>query len=375
MDGPSIPESRIIVERRPRSGCLRLLFLAALTTSLLLNMSLISREIGGDLPNRLPEHYVAGDADLTSPKIALIEIHGVILEDGSSNDPVALAVREIRQARDDSHVKAIVLRIDSPGGTVSGSDRIWREAATVRKGDIAARKPIIVSMGGVAASGGYYIASAADSIFAEPTTMTGSIGVIMQLPQVADLMKKIGVGVDTITTGDWKDSGSMFRPMTSEERDRWKVLLDAPYQRFVRIVAQGRGIPLKDAKAAADGKVFTAQEALKRKLIDEIGYLDDALREAQKRAGLDKARVVRFQKPIGLVNLFTGSARSEPLKIDAKTLLEMETPKMYYLARSGREFNSVQIFTKNLFLYIHQQINQSTNNTIVEPTMGANDSG
>ena len=309
-----------------------MVFLATLATSLLLNMSLISRDVPG-LPSRLPEHYVAGDADLSSPKIALIEVHGVIQEDGSLNDPVALVVRQLRQARDDSRVKGIVLRIDSPGGTVSASDRIWREAALLRKGDIAARKPIVVSMGGVAASGGYYIASAADSIFAEPTTMTGSIGVIMQLPQVAELMKKVGVDMETITTGEWKDAGSMYRPMTDKERERWKKLLDAPYQRFVRIVAQGRNIPLSDAKALADGKVFTAQEALKLKLIDEIGYLDDAVRDVQKRAGLDKARLVRFQKPTGLVDLLTGSVKSEPIKIDAKTLLELETPRMYYLAR------------------------------------------
>lgn len=332
MDDSPIPEPRILVERRPRSGCLRLFFLATLAMSLLLNMSLISRDVGG-LPARLPEHYVAGDVDLSAPKIALIEVRGIIQEESTLNDSVALAVRELRQARDDHRVKAIVLRIDTPGGTVSGSDRIWREVALLRKGDIAARKPIVVSMGGIAASGGYYIASAADAIYAEPTTITGSIGVIMQLPQIAELMKKIGVGMETIATGDWKDSGSMFRPLTDKERERWKQLLDAPYQRFVRIVAQGRGISWNEAKAVADGKVFTAQEALRLKLIDEIGYLDDAVRDAQKRAGLDKARVVRFQKPTGILDLLTGSVKTEPIKIDSRSLLEMETPRLYYLAR------------------------------------------
>jgi protease-4 len=319
---PPAPGQTIVIDRRERSGCLRRMLWPLLVLSVLINLALVSQS--GVMPHRLEERYVAGDP-LTGSKIAIVEVNGIIID-----QTVEHVLKQIRQAREDKQVKAVVLRVDSPGGTVSGSDRIWREVATLKE----AKKPVVASMGGMAASGGYYVSAPADAIFAEPTTLTGSIGVIMELPQIHGLMEKLGVDLETVTTGKWKDSGSMFRPMTDEERRRWKEMINDSYERFVRVVGQGRKLPLAEAKAVANGKVFTAQEAVQSRLVDQLGYLDDAIRDAQGRAKLDSVRVIRYQKPLGLADvLMSMSAPSRGLKLDAETVLQLQTPQMLFLAR------------------------------------------
>lgn len=341
-DRPAPPGPTVVV-RRGRLGCLRLLFWPILILSVLLNMTLIGGGSAG-LPSRLVEHYVAGSTDPSDPKVAVVEVHGLISEADSpgARDSVAYALHQIRQARDDQAVKAVVLRIDSPGGTVSGSDRIWRELATLKGvGPGATAKPLVASMGGMAASGGYYIAAPADHIYAEPTTITGSIGVLMQMPKVYGLMKEYGVDMETIKSGPYKDSGSMFRPMTKEERARWQELIDDTFDRFVRVVAQGRKLPEKEVRALADGRVLTAREAIRGKLVNELGYLDDAITKAQFMAGLSKARVVRYQRQASLADLLTGGMSGQapaPLPLPAKgldteALLRLQTPRLYLLAR------------------------------------------
>jgi protease-4 len=329
MDNPASPApphpapgQTIVIDRRERSGCLRRMLLPLLVLSVLLNLLLANQ--AGVVPHRLEERYVAGDP-LTVSKIAIIEVDGLIMDPA-----VEHVLRQIRQAREDKQVKAVVLRVDSPGGTVSGSDRIWREIATLK----AANKPVVASMGGMAASGGYYVSAPADAIYAEPTTLTGSIGVIMELPQIHRLMEKVGVDLETVTAGRWKDSGSMFRPMTETERARWKEMIDDAYGRFVRVVAQGRKLPLAEADAVADGKVYTAQEAVRNRLVDQLGYLDDAIRDAQGRAKLDSVRVIRYQKPLSLSDvLMSMSAPRQGLTLDAETVLRLQTPQMLFLAR------------------------------------------
>jgi protease-4 len=306
-------------------------------------MSLIGGGSAG-LPSRLVEHYEAGSTELSDPKVAVVEIRGMIAEGDTpgARDAVGYALHQIRQARDDDKVKAVVLRIDSPGGTVSGSDRIWRELATLQGVNVATpKKPLVASMGGMAASGGYYIAAPADYIYAEPTTITGSIGVLMQMPKIYKLMKDYGVEMETIKSGPLKDSGSMFRPMTEAERARWQEMIDDTYDRFVRVVAQGRKLPEKDVRALADGRALTAREALKGKLVNELGYLDDAITKAQFMAGLSKARVIRYQRQVGLADLLTGGLAgpaSGPVSLPAQgldpdALLRLQTPRLYLLAR------------------------------------------
>jgi protease-4 len=320
------PGQTIIIERPAKKGFFRrfvlpLLFVAV---GVVVITGLYSRE-SGMLPSRLLERYVAGDLTPSAAKIAVVEVEGVIM-----GDSVDHAIKQIHQARDDETVKAVVLRVDSPGGTVSGSDRIWREVEILKK----TGKPVVGSMGGMAASGGYYISAAADAIFAEPTTITGSIGVIAEFPEISDLMKKVGVNLETIATGEWKDSGSMFRPMTDEERKRWRQVLDDAYQRFVRVVAQGRNLPLNEVLSAADGKVYTAHEAQRLKLVTAIGYLDDAINDAKTRAHVSVARVIRYAKPLNLRDALMGiTAPKAGLRIDGETLLRIQTPQVLLLAR------------------------------------------
>ncbi len=314
----------IFVERKGRAGCLRRLIWPMLLLSVFLNLILLPRGLGIAPP--LDEHYVAGKFGEPN-KIAIIEVTGIIAAGNVDH-----VLKQIRQAREDHSVKAVVLRVDSPGGTVSGSDRIWRELATLSAATDP--RPVVVSMGGIAASGGYYVSASADHIFAEPTTWTGSIGVIMQFPQLKGLMEKLGVDVATIATNDeWKDSGSPFKSLGEAQRVRWKEIVDQAYERFARVVAQGRKLPLKEVKALANGKVYTAVEAKDLGLIDQIGYLDDAIAFAQAKAELSDYRVIRYAKPFNALSLLTTEAREPALPLDAETLHRLQTPQMLFLAQ------------------------------------------
>lgn len=319
------PAQTIVIERRARGGLLRRVLTVLLLGFLVLAAisTLLVREAG--LPTRLPERYVAGE--LTAAKVAIVEVEGLIYE-----GVVEHALRQLRQARDDDAVKAVVLRIDSPGGTVSGSDRIWREVEMLKH----TGKPVIASLGGMAASGGYYVAAPADQVLAEPTTLTGSIGVITELPNVEGLLDKLGIDMQTIATGPWKDSGSLFRPMTEDERSRWRVMLDASYQRFVRIVARGRRLELADVKSLADGRLYTADEALQLKLVDALGYLDDAVLAAQRQAKIESARVIRYSQPFSWTDALTPFGRAGGAQVPAlnpESLLRLQVPRLLFLAR------------------------------------------
>jgi protease-4 len=320
------PGQTIVIDRREKGGFFRRLGSTLLIFSLIMNFVLISKnaKIGA---GSLDETYVAGAILPGGPKIANVEVKGAIL-DGI----VDHAIKQVRQARDDKNVKAIVVRVDSPGGTVAGSDQIFREIEILKE---TTNKPVVVSMGNLAASGGYYISAPADHVFAEPTSWTGSIGVIMELPQIEKLLKTYGVDFTTIATGEWKDSGSPFRAMTDKEKTRWRGIVDVAYQRFVRIVAQGRKIPLKQVYELADGKVYTADEAKDLKLVDEIGYLEDAIEKAKTLAKLTTFRVVRYSKEFDLESLLLGaSTRKKSTSAEVEDMLtKLRTPVMMYMMR------------------------------------------
>ncbi len=318
---PSGPQT--IVIERPRGGWIGRLIGSILLLFLLL--SLFRGPLGAEagLPMALSEEYVAGA--VSGPKIAVVRIVGTI-----EDDEVQYAIRQLRQARDDDRVRAVVLRIDSPGGTVSGSDRIWREVELLKKQG----KPVVASLGGMAASGGYYVAAAADHIYAEPTTLTGSIGVIMEAPVVEGLLSKLGVEFQTIRTGKWKDSPSLFRPMTGEEQTRWRQVLDDAYGRFVSIVARGRGLDRAAVLPVADGRVLTATEAVQAGLVNEIGYEDDAILHAQRSASIAIYRVIRYSQPRSLAESLLGVRSAPPaLEAGASALLKLQSPRLLYLAR------------------------------------------
>jgi protease-4 len=207
-------------------------------------------------------------------KVALVSIEGPIID---SLD----VVDEIKEHVKDHSIKAIILRIDSPGGAVGPSQEIYDE---VKKA--SAEKHIVVSMGSIAASGGYYIASPADMIFANPGTLTGSIGVIMEIPNLEGLMTKIGVRTEVIKSGRHKDMASAFRKMEKEDRELLQGVLDNVHEQFIRAVAEGRKLSVDGIRPIADGRIFTGEQAKGLRLVDELGTLEDAIGKAAELAGI-----------------------------------------------------------------------------------------
>jgi protease-4 len=183
---------------------------------------------------------------------------------------------------DDASIKAIVLRIDSPGGGVASSQELYEEVKRIR----SAGKLVVASMGSVAASGGYYIACVADRIFANAGTVTGSIGVIVQLANASELLHKVGIESTVITSGPFKDSGNPTRPLRPDERQVFQTLVDDVYQQFIEAVAQGRNLPLDEVRQAADGRIYTGRQAKDLHLIDQLGSLHDAIKYAASRIGI-----------------------------------------------------------------------------------------
>jgi protease IV len=215
---------------------------------------------------------------------------GILQVDGAINDSRDV-LTELRRFRDAPWIKAIVLRIDSPGGAVAPTQEIFDELQKVRD-----KKPLIASMAGMATSGGYYIASACEKIVANPGTMTGSIGVIMQLNNVEDLMKKIGVKGYNIKSGANKDIGSPFQALSPEGQAILQSLVDNVHGQFVRAVANGRGMDEAVVKKLADGRVYSGAQAKDLGLVDELGNLEYAVDLAAKRVGLEESPVVYYSR-------------------------------------------------------------------------------
>jgi protease-4 len=230
-----------------------------------------------------------------SKQVALIRIEGMIMD---SKDTVA----ELKEYVKDPFIKAIVLRIDSPGGAVVPAQEIYEE---IRKA--TQKKNVIVSMGSVAASGGYYIASPATKIIANPGTLTGSIGVIMEVPNVGGLMDKLGIKTEVVKSGRHKDMASVFRGIGKEERVILQEVLDNVHEQFIKAVAEGRTMLYDDVKKIADGRVFTGEQALKVGLIDELGSLEDAVLSAAQLSGIEGEPVVVSKKErFSFLNLLRG---------------------------------------------------------------------
>ncbi|MDA8171089.1 MAG: signal peptide peptidase SppA [Nitrospiraceae bacterium] len=225
-------------------------------------------------------------------KIGLVRVEGPITDSGNIID-------EIKDYASDPSIKAIVMRVDSPGGGVAPSQEIYEE---VRKA--AAKKFVVVSMGSLAASGGYYISVPATRIFANPGTITGSIGVIMEVPNIQGLLGKLGVKTEVIKSGRNKDLGSLFKAMPPEQRRILQEALDNVHEQFIEAVASGRKIPLDRVKALADGRIFTGEQAKALKLVDNLGDLEDAIAAAKTMAGIKgKPSIVKKKKGHGILGL------------------------------------------------------------------------
>jgi protease-4 len=253
----------------------------------------------GDEVQPLTEQTLSGRG---KDKVLVLDLTGVIMSGESSSllsdrkKPGLLArVREaLDRARRDRRVKAVVLRINSPGGGVTASDTLYHELKQFRR-DTGV--PMVAHIMDVGASGAYYAALAADAITAQPTSVTGSIGVIMYRVDATALMRKVGLETTEIASGDRKGFGSPLRPLSDDERKLFQGVIDSLYERFVSLVVEERKLPPERARSAADGRIFTSREAREAGLIDGIGYLDDAVNLAKQKANLAEASVVMYFRP------------------------------------------------------------------------------
>jgi protease-4 len=250
----------------------------------------------------LTEETVEGK---TGPKILLMDISGMLSDEGTQpilnlgNTPVRVPMlvrvrEELKKAEDDKQVRALIVRINSPGGTVTASDIMYREILSFKE---RTHRPVVAVMMDVAASGGYYVALAADTIIAHPTTVTGSIGVIMLSVNAEGLMQKIGVAAVTIKSAEHKDMGSPFRTLTPEERAMFQSVIDELQRQFLAKVIAHRKLAPETARKLADGRVYTADQALAQGLVDKIGYMNEAVAVAKQAAGLAEARVIVYHRP------------------------------------------------------------------------------
>ncbi|MEE9606295.1 MAG: signal peptide peptidase SppA [Myxococcota bacterium] len=291
-------------------------------------------------PGALEETVVHGDR---GPKILLIRVDGVIRE--SSPQPrsafsrrdessVARLREELDRARDDPEVRALLLRINSPGGSATASDIMYSEILRFKaERDI----PVVAQLMGVATSGGYYIAMAADRVIAHPTTVTGSIGVIFLSVNLVGLMKKLGIEDQTLVAGAQKDAASPLRRMTPAERERIQAVLDGLHRRFKGVVAEGRQLEAGRVDSVADGGIFGADEALALGLVDQIGELEDAVAAAEQAAGIATSRVVSYHRPREWrQNLYTGPLVPTTVRLElAMPLPRLDGPAFLYLWAPG----------------------------------------
>jgi protease-4 len=277
---------------------------------------------------------VKGDAPrlAAGPRIGIVEVKGTIGAERGGADAEDV-MKHIRRFAQDDDMKAVVVRIDSPGGSVAPSQEIYDEI-----GKLVEKKTVVCSMGDIAASGGFYIAMACPTIMAEPGTLTGSIGVISQFPNVRGLVERFDVKVETVKSGELKDAGNPFREMTEEDRRYWQSLIDRVYAQFLTAVSESRRLAEDEVRKVADGRVITGEEAKELGLIDELGNFHDAVDLAKEQANLqgepnlvyppdDRARF--------LEELMGGAAQSVASALRAELQREgirSDKPGLYYLA-------------------------------------------
>ena len=277
---------------------LLLLFCSFLLSCLFTGCAMITVEIGGKV-SPYKEKTIEGEGD---DKILLIDISGVITDKSRSgiagiNKELGMVEKikeQLKKAEDDKRIKAIILKLNTPGGTVSASDIIYHELMEFKKKrDVK----IIAAMMDLSTSGGYYISMSADKIIAHPTTITGSIGVLALKLNMKSLFDKIGIEDETIKSGEKKDIASPFRPFSEEEKKIFQEIIDALFQGFVNVIKTGRkDLSAEEIQRISDGRIYTAQQALKLKMIDQIGYLEDAIELAKKEADLKEAKTIIYHR-------------------------------------------------------------------------------
>jgi len=256
-------------------------------------------------------------------KVAVVEVEGIIGAGTDRGLDTDTLIRTLGEYRDDPAIRAVVLRIDSPGGVVGPTQEIFTAVRRLRE----AKKPVVASLGSVAASGGYYVAVAADRIYANPGTLTGSIGVVMQLANVEGLLKKVGVEYVVIKAGAYKDVGNFARAMTPEERRILQAMLDDVYDQFISAVAEGRGLTPKQVRGFAEGRIYSGRQAQGLKMVDDLGGLEDAIEAAAKIAGLPpKPKVIHPRRRFSLRDLLRNEGAWAPVSRVLPSLQTLQTP-------------------------------------------------
>ena len=234
--------------------------------------------------NEIAVYYAYGEIVESAPEYSFNQEHMIIGEE---------MMKDLQKLRKNKDIKAVVIRVNSPGGSAYASEQIWHEVELLK-----AEKPVIISMGGLAASGGYYISCGANKIIAEPTTLTGSIGIFGMIPDASELLtKKIGVKFDMVKTNAMSDFGAMGRPFNETESKMMQAYINKGYELFTSRVAQGRGMKQDDVKKIAEGRVWTGEQGLEIGLVDQLGTLDDAIAEAAKAAKIEKYSTGRYPEP------------------------------------------------------------------------------
>jgi protease-4 len=325
---------------RPASFWIALFLAVLLAGSLFFNVILLFlaavAAAGGAAAEQ--ERVLMGEG--SGDKILCLQIHGEIMEGeryswtgGRQPDLVGMVRRHLDRARDDPEVKALLLDINSPGGGVTASDLIYEAIQRYKKEKSV---PVAAWFRDVAASGGYYVAAAADHIVSHPATLTGSIGVLLQLTNYQGLYEKVGLRDVTIKSSatPFKDIGSPTRPMTDEERRIFQGMVDELYERFVGIVKAGRPKLSEDeVRRAANGAIFSGKQALENGLADQVGYLADAVEFLRQKSGAPKARLVRYKDPKTLLEALTspGPDAGSASLLDLRRLLPQRAPGVYYL--------------------------------------------
>jgi protease IV len=338
---PLNPPQQIIIQQPPTMfGRFGKWLVAALVLAFIFIIGLYNSYHSYFSPADAPQEKYHSLARHALQKVAIIDVSGAIMEGEES-----FAKRQIDRVREDDSVVGVIVRINSPGGTVTGSDYLYHHLLDLKKEreEDGGKFPMVVSMGSICASGGYYIAmSVGDekkAIYAEPTTWTGSIGVIIPHFDLSGALGHIGVEDDSIASAPLKQMGSPTKPMTEEERKVLQALVDESFKGFKDIVASGRPKFKSDAAAldaVATGQIFTAQQALDRGLVDQIGFVEDAVARCVELAGKtkDEVRCVKYEEPPTLLGSLVGTGASSSPRgatADLRALIDLASPRAYYL--------------------------------------------
>lgn len=289
----------------------------------------------------LVEQILPGsDKAMFADKIVVIDVDGIITNKrrggfmSSGENPTSLFLEKLDKAKHDKRVKAVVLRLNTPGGTVAASDSMYRALKEFKD---KTQKPVVASMLDLTASGGYYLACGCDQILAQPSTITGSIGTIVQTVNFKGTMDLLGISSEAIKSGKLKDMASPLRKLNDEDREVLQGIIDRFYGQFLDVVLAGRpNLTAESLKPLADGRVYTADQALQAGLIDQIGYPDDAIQKAKEIAGVNKARIIIYQRPFDYkANIyatdFQASSTPALVNIEIPQWLQTQGPQFLYL--------------------------------------------